>query len=394
MLNSEDYWRSLSEDLLEKRANGLLRNLVSSRHCGPTRTIRHGREVLHFASNDYLALAWHPAVQQEYLRIASASGVGSGASPLILGASQEYLDLRDNLAAWHQCPSALVFPSGYAANFGTLAALAGPEDLILSDALNHACLIDGCRISKAHLKIYPHCDVDALSRLLNKHRSAFRMAFIVTDSLFSMDGDFAPLAQIDALCRRFDAIGVADEAHATGVLGAHGRGLLHLSKCDPNHWIKTGTLSKAVGCAGGYVVGSQVLCETLLHRARSLIFSTALPPALLGAASKSIEILQTMDAQRNSLLELSKFLRRELQALGFRTRFDGSPIVPLYVHDPHEAIELSGQLLSDGIYLPAIRPPTVPADGCLLRISLSAAHTLKDCQQLIGALEPIKRSGK
>jgi 8-amino-7-oxononanoate synthase len=339
-------------------------------------------------------MAWNPAVCHEYQRIASTWGVGSGASPLILGASEEYLNLSLALSSWHQCDSALVFPSGYAANFGTLAALARPEDLILSDSLNHACLIDGCRISKATLKIYPHCNLNALDQLLKKHRSEFRMAFIVTDSLFSMDGDLAPMAQIDSLCGQYDAIGLVDEAHAAGVLGPQGQGLLRQAQCDPSRWVKTGTLSKAVGCSGGYVVGSQLLCETLLHRARPLVFSTALPPAVLGAAAKSIEILQNMDAQRHSLLELSNYLRREVQNLGLRTRLDTSPILPVYVDDPHQAIELSTRLLQEGIYVPAIRPPTVPADRCLLRISLNAAHTPQDCQRLLDTLKRIKSSSK
>lgn len=394
MINPEEFWAGLADDLQERKSQGLFRSLVSSRHVGPTSTIRHGKEVLHFASNDYLAMAWNPAVCHEYHRIASTWGVGSGASPLILGASEEYRNLTIALSSWHHCDSALVFPSGYAANFGTLAALACPEDLILSDSLNHACLIDGCRISKATLKIYPHCDLNALDQLLKKHRSEFRMAFIVTDSLFSMDGDLAPMAQIDSLCGQYDAIGLVDEAHAAGVLGPQGQGLLGQAQCDPSRWIKTGTLSKAVGCSGGYVVGSQLLCETLLHRARPLVFSTALPPAVLGAAAKSIEILQSMDAQRHSLLELSNHLRRELQNLGLRTRLDTSPILPVYVDDPHQAIELSTRLLQEGIYVPAIRPPTVPADRCLLRISLNAAHTPQDCQRLLDALKRIKPSSK
>jgi 8-amino-7-oxononanoate synthase len=220
------------------------------------------------------------------------------------------------------------------------------------------------------------------------------MAFIVTDSLFSMDGDLAPMAQIDSLCGQYDAIGLVDEAHAAGVLGPQGQGLLRQTQCNPSRWIKTGTLSKAVGCSGGYVVGSQLLCETLLHRARPLVFSTALPPAVLGAAAKSIEILQSMDAQRHSLLELSNHLRRELQNLGLRTRLDTSPILPVYVDDPHQAIELSTRLLQEGIYVPAIRPPTVPADRCLLRISLNAAHTPQDCQRLLDTLKRIKSSSK
>jgi 8-amino-7-oxononanoate synthase len=279
-----------------------------------------------------------------------------------------------------------VFPSGYAANLGTITALAGPADLILSDALNHACLIDACRLSKATVKIYPHRDIDALTEFLTSSRRQFRMAFILTDTVFSMDGDIAPIGQIDSLCREFDAIGIADEAHASGVIGSHGTGVLDQAQVDRSLWVKTGTLSKAIGCVGGYVVGSKILCQTLHHRARSFIYSTALPPALLAAASRSIEIIQSMDAQRLHLIGLSRYLRREIEQAGYRTASDTTPIVPIYVSDPHEAIELSARLLEEGIYVPAIRPPTVPPEGCLLRVSLNAAHTIDDCQKLLEAL--------
>ena len=386
MLTPKDLWQALSEDLSYRESKGLFRSPLESQALGPTRILRGGKQLLHFSSNDYLGMAWHPQVREEYQEIAGQNGVGSGASPLILGASAPYFRLVRTLAQWHGCESAVVFPSGYAANLGTITALAGPEDLILSDALNHACLIDACRLSKATVKIYPHRDVEALGRLLASSRKQFRMAFVITDTVFSMDGDIAPIGQIDSLCREFDAIGIADEAHAGGVIGKQGTGVLDQAQVDRSHWIKTGTLSKAIGCVGGYVTGSNVLCQTLHHRSRSFIYSTALPPALLAAASRSIEIIQHMDLQRHSLVELSSYLRRELEQAGYRTASDTTPIVPIYVRDPHEALELSARLLKEGIYVPAIRPPTVPPEGCLLRVSLNAAHTIDDCQKLLQIL--------
>lgn len=386
MLTPKDLWQALSEDLSYRESKGLFRSPLESQALGPTRILRGGKQLLHFSSNDYLGMAWHPQVREEYQEIAGQNGVGSGASPLILGASAPYFRLVRTLAQWHGCESAVVFPSGYAANLGTITALAGPEDLILSDALNHACLIDACRLSKATVKIYPHRDVEALGRLLASSRKQFRMAFVITDTVFSMDGDIAPIEQIDSLCREFDAIGIADEAHAGGVIGKHGTGVLDQAQVDRSHWIKTGTLSKAIGCVGGYVTGSNVLCQTLHHRSRSFIYSTALPPALLAAASRSIEIIQHMDLQRHRLVELSSYLRRELEQAGYRTASDTTPIVPIYVRDPHEALELSARLLKEGIYVPAIRPPTVPPEGCLLRVSLNAAHTIDDCQKLLQIL--------
>jgi 8-amino-7-oxononanoate synthase len=386
MLTPKDLWQALSEDLSYRESKGLFRSPLESQALGPTRILRGGKQLLHFSSNDYLGMAWHPQVREEYQEIAGQNGVGSGASPLILGASAPYFRLVRTLAQWHGCESAVVFPSGYAANLGTITALAGPEDLILSDALNHACLIDACRLSKATVKIYPHRDVEALGRLLASSRNQFRMAFVITDTVFSMDGDIAPIEQIDSLCREFDAIGIADEAHAGGVIGKHGTGVLDQAQVDRSHWIKTGTLSKAIGCVGGYVTGSNILCQTLHHRSRSFIYSTALPPALLAAASRSIEIIQHMDLQRHRLVELSSYLRRELEQAGYRTASDTTPIVPIYVRDPHEALDLSARLLKEGIYVPAIRPPTVPPEGCLLRVSLNAAHTIDDCQKLLQIL--------
>jgi 8-amino-7-oxononanoate synthase len=386
MLTPKDLWNSLSEDLQDRESKGLFRSPVETQSLGPTSVLREGKQLLHFASNDYLGMAWHPQIREEYEKIADQTGVGSGASPLILGASAPYFRLEKTLAQWHHSESAVVFPSGYAANLGTITALAGPADIILSDALNHACLIDACRLSKATVKIYPHRDIDALTEFLTSSRRQFRMAFILTDTVFSMDGDIAPIGQIDSLCREFDAIGIADEAHASGVIGSHGTGVLDQAQVDRSLWVKTGTLSKAIGCVGGYVVGSKILCQTLHHRARSFIYSTALPPALLAAASRSIEIIQSMDAQRLHLIGLSRYLRREIEQAGYRTASDTTPIVPIYVSDPHEAIELSARLLEEGIYVPAIRPPTVPPEGCLLRVSLNAAHTIDDCQKLLEAL--------
>ncbi len=386
MITPMDLWSTLSEDLQRRGIQGLRRSLVPCRPLSPTRTLRQGRSVLHFASNDYLAMAWNPQVREEFTRIADQYSLGATASPLILGTSEPYAKLVESIAHWHQSESAVVFPSGYAANLGTLQSLVSPEDLVLSDALNHACLIDGCRLSKATIKVFPHRDTDSLGDLLANLRGRFRMAYILTDTLFSMDGHVAPIRQIESLCREFNAIAIADEAHASGVFGNRGRGLLDAHRADGSVWIKTGTLSKAIGCTGGYVAGSHLLCDTLLHRARTLIFSTALPPAILGAAAKSIQLIQNMDDQRLKLLELSSFLRKELTLRGFRTTSDTTPIIPLYVHDPHEALELSEKLLDAGIFVPAIRPPTVPPKGCLLRISLNSDHTHEDCQQLLDAL--------
>jgi 8-amino-7-oxononanoate synthase len=381
-----DFWSTLNADLQAREAAGLSRSVTISRPRSPTTIERHGRELLHFGSNDYLNLAWHPEVQSTFQRLASEPRTGSGASPLIAGASPEYAHLTETLARWEGADAAIVFSSGYAANLGTLTAIASRDDLILSDALNHACLIDGCRLSRATVCVYPHADMNELERLLESKRSQHRFAFVVTDTVFSMEGDIAPVSEIDSICRRFDAIAVADEAHATGVLGPHGRGVLGTQEYDSTRWIRTGTLSKALGCSGGFVSGSSLLIRWLEHQARSWIYSTAMPAANLGAAARAVEILQGMDRERKQLRERSLGLRSALLERGLATRLDPTPIIPVCLGDPQRTLQVARKLFEAGIYVPAIRPPTVPRDRSMLRISLTAAHTAEDLDQLLEQL--------
>ncbi len=384
--SNSDFWNHLADELDQKRRAGLARQVIVTEPLSPTTMRRNGHELLQFGSNDYLSLAWHPEVQATYRRLASQPRVGAGASPLVSGASPEYEQLARTIAAWEQTEHAVVYSSGYAANVGTLSAVAGREDLILSDALNHACLIDGCRLSRATLQVYPHADMAALDTLLRELRGRHRFAWIVTDTVFSMEGDLAPVKEIDALCRTHDAIAFADEAHASGVFGPSGRGVVSTIDFDPRRWIRTGTLSKAIGCSGGFVSGPNLLTRWLTHQARSWIYSTAMPAASLGAAARAIGLLQGMDAERAQLAERSRWLRRELTGLGLATRDDASPIVPVYFQDPHEVVRIAHQLLELGIYVPAIRPPTVPRNGSLLRISLNISHTPSDLGRLVEAL--------
>jgi 8-amino-7-oxononanoate synthase len=345
--------------------------------------------MLHFGSNDYLSLAWHPKVQEVYQRRAIRGRVGAVASPLISGAGSDYHDLVDAIKGWEAAESAMVFSSGYAANLGTIAAVAGREDLILSDALNHACLIDGCRLTRASVRVYPHSDMACLENLLDANRSNHRFAFVVTDTVFSMDGDIARVADLQAICEQHDAIAIADEAHASGVLGEHGRGVLGTFEFEPSRWIRTGTLSKAIGCSGGFVSGSQLLVRWLTHQARSWIYSTALPAATLGAAVCAIELLQGMDRERAELANKSLWLRHKLIELGFSTRLDPTPIIPVYFHDPRHVLTIAKRLAEAGIYVPAIRPPTVPRDTSLLRISITISHTYDDLERLLETLNRV-----
>lgn len=396
--SKSDFWSHLAAGLQYRKQANLWRSLVPSEGISATMIERNRKSLVHFGSNDYLSLAWHPEVRDRFLTTATKPNVGSGASPLICGAGPEYQNLVHQIASWKGVDCAVVFSSGYAANVGTIRSVASREDVILSDALNHACLIDGCQLSRAKVIVYPHADTDALERLLALHRTQHRFAFVVTDTVFSMDGDVAPIARIHQLCERYDAIGIADEAHASGVVGPFGRGVLaaHIIDGDassnkqpsPNkRWIQTGTLSKAIGCSGGFVSGSELLTSWMIHHARSWIYSTAMPAAILSAATKAIELLQSMDSQRQQLATTSNQLRSRLLERGFKTRLDSTPIVPIYVPTPSDALRMSQHLADSGYFVPAIRPPTVPPDGSLLRVSLNISHTPDHLDGLIRSLE-------
>jgi 8-amino-7-oxononanoate synthase len=396
--SKSEFWSHLAAGLQSRKQANLWRSLVPAEGISATMIERNGKSLVHFGSNDYLSLAWHPEVRDQFLSAATKPKVGSGASPLICGAGPEYQNLVHQIASWKGLDSAVVFSSGYAANVGAIRSVASREDLILSDAWNHACLIDGCQLSRAKVVVYPHADTDALERLLAEHRSNHRFSFVVTDTVFSMDGDVAPIARIHELCEQYDAIGIADEAHASGVIGPRGRGVLAAHAIDstepkdktPFHaerWIQTGTLSKAIGCSGGYVCGSELVTTWMIHHARSWIYSTAMPAAILSAASKAIELLQSMDSQRLQLAATSNQLRNRLLEGGFKTRLDSTPIIPIYVSSPSDALRVSQHLADSGYFVPAIRPPTVPPDGSLLRVSLNISHSPDQLEGLVRALE-------
>jgi 8-amino-7-oxononanoate synthase len=315
--------------------------------------------------------------------------VGSGASPLITGHSQIHAELVSSIAAFEATESAIVFSSGYAANLGSLASLATKEDVIFSDSLNHACLIDGCRLSRARVLVYPHCNTDALRRLIQGNRHLGRFAFVVTDSVFSMDGDLAPLSEINDLCEEFDMQCVVDEAHATGVYGRFGRGLTEHLNVSSERMIRIGTLSKAVGCVGGFVAGNQLLIDWLTNHARSWIYSTAMTLPNTLAAIRALSLVHDMQDERKLLERKATSIRFRLNKLGFRVGSGTSPIIPVYLHGAVEVLEKCQRLLEQGIYVPAIRPPTVPAGTSLLRISLSAVHSEQELTQLVSAFQEL-----
>jgi 8-amino-7-oxononanoate synthase len=343
-----------------------------------------GRQLVNFGSNDYLGLAADPRLLQAALNAMQHSGWGSGASPLVTGRGQWHAELEQQLATFEGTEAALLFPTGYAANVGTIAALVEKEDAIYSDAKNHASIIDGCRLSGATIHVYPHNDMDALSGLLKMDE--FRRRLIVSDSLFSMDGDIAPVGDLARLAREYGAMLLVDEAHATGVFGDRGRGIGELLSAEDGIHVRVGTLSKALGSQGGFVAGSRKLIEYLVNSARPYIFSTAGAEALAGAALEALRIVEQEPDRRQTLQQRSEHLRERLWRDGWWLGSTQSQIVPIVVGEPAEALRMSAGLRQQGFFAPAIRPPSVPEGEALLRISVTIQHDEATLDRLADAL--------
>lgn len=350
------------------------------------------QELCNFSANDYLGLAQEPRVREAAIRALQETAAGSGASPLVSGRTPWQADLEQALARFEGQSAALLFPSGFAANLGAIVALAGPDDEVYCDRLNHASLVDGCRLSGARLRVYRHQDLAGLADLLTKGQ-LIRRRWIVTDAVFSMDGDLAPLAELVDLADRFDAGLIVDEAHATGVFGEHGRGVCELAGVEDRVDIRVGTLSKALGGLGGFVAGSEALVDHLWNHARTQVYSTALPPPVCAAATVALAILQAEPERRQRLWALSTQLREGLAASGVDV-YPGStgPIVPIVIGEPAAAVAAAKKLQSLGYLVGAIRPPTVPRGTARLRISVSAAHRETDIEGLIAAVVAVVKT--
>ena len=350
-----------------------------------------GRELLMLSSNNYLGLADHPALKEAAARALERYGVGAGASRLVAGSLEPLHALEDHLARFKGVEAALVFGSGYLANLGTIAALAGADDVILSDALNHASLIDGCRLSRAAVNVYRHRDTEHLEALLRTSREA-RRRFVVTDSVFSMDGDVAPLERIVELARRHDAAVVVDEAHGVGVFGRTGAGLAASLGLEREVDVHIGTLSKALGAYGAYVAGSRSLVDYLLNRARSFVYSTGLPPAVAAAADAALGLIEVEPERIARLHANAHRLREGLARAGFTIGSDDSPILPVMVGEAQPALDLAEALFARGLYVIAIRPPTVPAGSARLRVTPIATHTPAQLDAAVAAFAAAGRA--
>jgi 8-amino-7-oxononanoate synthase len=340
---------------------------------GPTLTV-DGREVLNFSSNNYLGLANHPALAAAAKEAIELYGCGSGASRLISGNMALHEELETRLAELKRTEAALVFNSGFQANTGILSTLVGAGDLIFSDALNHASIIDGCRLARAKSIIYPHVDLNYLEQAL-KGAPAGARRLIVTESLFSMDGDEAPLAEIVSLAETYDAMVMVDEAHATGVFGDDGAGVVSKAGLGGRVLVQMGTLGKALGAFGAYVAGSAALRELLINRCRSFIFTTSLPPAVMAMGVAAVKIVQSEPRRRQALWENAQQLRSGLKALGYATGNSRSQIIPVVIGDEKRCMRLCEDLLARGVFAQGIRPPTVPPGTSRLRMTVMATHT-------------------
>jgi 8-amino-7-oxononanoate synthase len=350
-----------------------------------------GEHVLAFASNDYLGLANHPAIAEAAVAAIGKHGVGASASHLISGHHEEHEALEAELAAFVGAERALYFSTGYMANSGIVPALAGRGDAIFSDALNHACLIDGARLSRADLHVYPHNDMAALDAALRTSPAAHKL--ILSDAVFSMDGDVAPLAELVALCERHDALLLLDDAHGFGVLGPHGEGTPAHLGIRSDRLLYLGTLGKAAGVSGAFVAGRADIVEWLVQRTRTYIFTTATPPLLAAAVRASLRVIREDDWRRDLLRAHAARMRTRVAGLPWTLLPSDCAIQPLVIGGNAETMHVMEQLRARGIWAPGIRPPTVPEGTGRLRISLSAAHTTAHVDALCDALHAVAAAG-
>ena len=380
----------LQAELDDLGAKGLRRSLRGLQGM-QDRTVRMGgKAYLNFCSNNYLGLAADVRLREAAEASLRRSGVGAGASRLVCGTLSEHKALEKRLAAFKGAEHCVLFNCGYMANIGIIASLFGRGDMILSDRLNHASILDGILLSRADFRRYPHCDMGALERLLRQARGRGTTA-VITETVFSMDGDVAPLDQIVRLAKQHDAVVMVDEAHAAGVFGAGGRGAAEHFGCGRDLDVQMGTLSKAFGSFGAYVCGSFGVMDYIVNRARSFIYTTALPPAVAAASLKALDIIETEPGLRDALWRNASRVRGALREAGFNTLRSASPIIPVVVGDGIRTRAFSERLMEQGILIAAIRPPTVPENTARLRVTVTASHTPDDLEYL---LKTMTRIGK
>ncbi len=353
-----------------------------------------GRRVINLSSNNYLGLTTHPRLREAALEATRRLGVGSGAVRTIAGTMSVHMALEEKIARFKNVEASVVFQSGFAANAGTVAAILAKGDVVVSDELNHASIIDGCRLSRAEIRVFPHKDVAAAEKLLQEATALEGPArpgrvLLITDGVFSMDGDIAPLPALCGLAQRYGAIMMVDDAHASGVLGRNGRGSIDHFGMHGRVDIQVGTLSKAIGSMGGYVCGSRDLIEFLYHRARPFLFSTSHPPAVAAACLAAFEVLEQEPERIERLWENTRFFKKGLEQLGFNTGLSETPITPVIVGEGTLAHKLSRRLFEEGVFAQSIGYPTVPQGKARVRTIMTAMHTLEDLERALGVLEKV-----
>jgi glycine C-acetyltransferase len=350
-----------------------------------------GKDVINLASNNYLGLTTHPKLREAALEAVRKYGVGSGAVRTISGTMRLHMQLEERIAAFKNVEACVVFQSGFAANAGTVSAILGPEDHIISDELNHASIIDGCRLSKAKIHVFPHKDAAAAERTLAELESQPGRKLLISDGVFSMDGDIAPLPQLVEAAARHGAIMMVDDAHSSGVLGRNGRGTIDHFGLHDRVDVQVGTLSKAIGVLGGYVCGSRDLIQFLYHRARPFLFSTSHPPAVAAACLAAFDVLEAEPERIDRLWENTRYFKQGLTTAGFDTGASETPITPIMAGEAKMAHQLSRELFDNGVLATGIGFPTVPKGKARVRTIVTATHTKEELDR---ALEVFRKAGK
>ncbi len=378
------------EELETLKKENLFRSLRDVESAQEPSIIIYGKEVINMCSNNYLGLANHPRLKEEAKKAIEKYGVGSGASRLVSGNNILYRELEDKIAEFKKTESALVFSSGYTANIGILQALSEKIGVVFSDRLNHASIVDGIILSRIDFKRYPHKDIKVLEDMLSKEDKAEKK-LIVTDTVFSMDGDIAPIPEIVELAKKFNAIVMIDEAHATGVLGKNGKGAVEYFNLRGEIEVQMGTFSKAFGGFGAFVCGSKNLIEFLINKARSLIYTTALPPSVLASNIAAINIVENEPGLRQRLWENVEYFKRGLLSYGFNILESQTPIIPILLGDNERTMNFSRALLEEGVFIQGIRPPTVPKGSSRLRVTVIATHAREDLDKALKAIVKVAK---
>ncbi|KPB03737.1 glycine C-acetyltransferase [Bacillus sp. CHD6a] len=380
----------LQEELDQMKEQGTFRKLVPLESDQGSKVVINGKEVIQLSSNNYLGLTTHPRLVKAALEATEKYGAGTGSVRTIAGTFTMHEKLEEKLAKFKHTEASLVFQSGFTTNQGVLSAILSPEDVVISDALNHASIIDGIRLTKAARKVYKHVDMEDLERAL-KESSDYRKRLIVTDGVFSMDGNIAPLDKIVELAEKYDALVMVDDAHASGVLGENGRGTVNHFGLDGRVHIQVGTLSKAVGVLGGYVASSRSLIDYLIHKGRPFLFSTSHPPAVTAACDEAIQVLLEEPELIEKLWDNAKFFKDGLMKLGFDTGESQTPVTPVIVGDEALSHKFSDKLLEYGVFAQGIAFPTVAKGLARVRTIVTAQHTKEELQE---ALDIFEKAGK